>query len=1176
MANVAQLTTAEYTARFNDQMSAGATAAAEAMEKLAKAADDNDGKARRASSSLAALEARLDSGARLAQAKARADETLVRQQEQLNAAVARGTLTQERANQLAEMATQRRDIYVAGVRRQIAAEEERNRLLLGGADAQARFAAANDNAERSAGRFGHAMGQAGFQVQDFATQVAMGQNALVAFGVQFAQFAGIFGTAGAIAGAVVTVGVLAAQFLTGADSAKALADAIKAQDDIYRAATEAGERYRAGLEEEAQTILRLRDLYASYSAERRAAEQFRLLDLQADLDRQGAALRTRAQSGLSGLIDTAANAARMSTAREARGQSGGGLPDQVREAVAALIEFRGASDVSSETMARLSNQLQAAAAIASDSLAPGLLEAARKIRELLPDAERLERAAQQNARQLTALGEQAGGAGAALGGARASADALASSLDRMRQVAAANPALAVQQEAADLQQRLDALRRGGIDALDEEARRQEDNRRVTEAMNRAYEEQLARLSELYGPARRSEAEAAARAAAAQVGQETMRRNELAATLERERRAREEAARAAQRAAERLPDPARTIYEAAPQGQTVFPADVEAYLRRIRDVEEREADRARDRREREAARERDRMEREAERTTDSIVSYAADRFADLWSRTGRGFAGLMQSMLQMVRQTFARIAAEAIIRPIVQPIVAGIMGAGGAGGGGLIGGAMQMLGLSGLGGELSSALGLSGIGAGISGLLATPLIAGNSVASAASLAATTPAGLLATMPAAPSAFAGATLGGVLGAAGLGFGAGSLVGGLVAGDSPARQTNSMIGAGIGTALGMGLAMVGGPLGLAASALLGGVLGGAGGGLLGPQRSNREGNATLDLATGLISLDGQTGSKFSAQNRQAAQSTAQQIAAALSALTDGLGATLPGVDRLTVGVGDRDGSFLRINGRTVGTFGRDDTAGIINAALGEVLPQLEGGMSDQLRTAIAAANATTGEQITQIAAWIGGVFRPLTEIKEPVDAFAEALKALNQTYDDATKRARELGLSEQALQDGRARAIADLERQRREQAAPAASGVIGGLADFVSGLRFSDVSPLSPRAQFAAANDNFDALLARAQGGDFGALSGLRGAAETLLVQGRNVEGSGAGFAALFDRVTAALGGIGALTPDELTASVYRETQQQATEILSAQLERLTAEVAALRQETRLNGLTPARAA
>lgn len=51
--------------------------------------------------------------------------------------------------------------------------------------------------------------QVGYQVQDFATQVAMGTSAVTAFGQQAPQLLGAFGPAGAVAGAFISLGALA-------------------------------------------------------------------------------------------------------------------------------------------------------------------------------------------------------------------------------------------------------------------------------------------------------------------------------------------------------------------------------------------------------------------------------------------------------------------------------------------------------------------------------------------------------------------------------------------------------------------------------------------------------------------------------------------------------------------------------------------------------------------------------------------------------------------------------------------------------------------------------------------------------------------------------------------------------------------------------------------------------
>jgi chromosome segregation ATPase len=69
--------------------------------------------------------------------------------------------------------------------------------------------------------FGFITQQAGYQVQDFAVQVAGGQSALVALAQQGSQMLGFFGPAGAIAGAVLGVGVLASRLMDTAAQMKA-------------------------------------------------------------------------------------------------------------------------------------------------------------------------------------------------------------------------------------------------------------------------------------------------------------------------------------------------------------------------------------------------------------------------------------------------------------------------------------------------------------------------------------------------------------------------------------------------------------------------------------------------------------------------------------------------------------------------------------------------------------------------------------------------------------------------------------------------------------------------------------------------------------------------------------------------------------------------------------------
>lgn len=96
------------------------------------------------------------------------------------------------------------DGLVAGMRKGTGAINEFHR-------SQGRAAASFQEGSKSASRFGVVAGQAGYQMQDFAVQIAGGQNAMVAFAQQGSQMLGVFGPAGAIAGAALAVGVLVAR-----------------------------------------------------------------------------------------------------------------------------------------------------------------------------------------------------------------------------------------------------------------------------------------------------------------------------------------------------------------------------------------------------------------------------------------------------------------------------------------------------------------------------------------------------------------------------------------------------------------------------------------------------------------------------------------------------------------------------------------------------------------------------------------------------------------------------------------------------------------------------------------------------------------------------------------------------------------------------------------------------
>jgi hypothetical protein len=89
------------------------------------------------------------------------------------------------------------------------------------------------------GRFSQSIQQGGYQLNDFVVQVQGGQSALVALSQQGSQFLGMFGPAGAAAGVILSIGSIAAGFLTAGENAKEAEKAGKAAfESMATAATQ--------------------------------------------------------------------------------------------------------------------------------------------------------------------------------------------------------------------------------------------------------------------------------------------------------------------------------------------------------------------------------------------------------------------------------------------------------------------------------------------------------------------------------------------------------------------------------------------------------------------------------------------------------------------------------------------------------------------------------------------------------------------------------------------------------------------------------------------------------------------------------------------------------------------------------------------------------------------------
>jgi hypothetical protein len=455
-----------------------------------------------------------------------------------------------------------------------------------------------------------------------------------------------------------------------------------------------------------------------------------------------------------------------------------------------------------------------------------------------------------------------------------------------------------------------------------------------------------------------------------------------------------------------------IYEGGqPAGGTVFPVEVEGIITRNLEAQARAEDRAREQSARAEERALEQRQRANERVTDSIVQYGADRFADLFDANGRGWAGMLENFQRTARSVFARIAAEAILRPIISPIVDGF----GLGGGlqGAAGGIAGALGGSGMLGSLGNLSSLSNLlpGGGISGMLSAPIFGAGALTSATNSALAGMGGAMGPATAAQVGLPGVSIGGALAGIGGGFAIGSTVGGFIAGDSRARQTNAQIGAGVGAVGGF---LLGGPVG----GLIGGTIGGAGGGLIGPGKGFEGGDALVGFdANGQLVVSRYQGKNFAEEAQLMAQARQQvaQLNAGLSAT--GLsftGRTAEGGFATAIGGGQSPnptdiGGALAASG-----FG----AGSLTSSNSRVM------------TALGASGGASVTGAIEIANWVQSTYEVLAGIKVPAQGFAAALEQVNGTFNAAIARAKELQLATDGLVAAQQKQVAEIIATQNRQ--------------------------------------------------------------------------------------------------------------------------------------------------
>jgi len=424
----------------------------------------------------------------------------------------------------------------------------------------------------------------------------------------------------------------------------------------------------------------------------------------------------------------------------------------------------------------------------------------------------------------------------------------------------------------------------------------------------------------------------------------------------------------------------------------------------------------------ARRSRDALAQIGENALDRIGTGLVNAFA-AGGKAALDFQSLMKGVI-------ASIAADLLKLAVVTPITNAVFGTSrptlfgafqqggvGAGGGGIgpgqiLQGASAVSSLSGGGGGLMNMLGLGGLGAGISGFLAAPVFGQAALASSTNAAlAALPGGMLG--PAAPSSLGlgGVTVGGLLGGLGAGFGAGMLTSSLVGGMRGTVGPGGTIGAGGGALAGALIGSVVPGIGTLIGGLVGGAAGGGLGALFGPTRSGMASRAGGDVFlgvndAGLLTITSARGKRWD-QAGATAEVQAQLDAINQQAAARGLTFAAPG--QAAIGFGAASGSPRELQ----------------QAAF---IGQLRSSNANQMTAfGTLAGRGGTLEQAFQAADFVTQLYDPLSRAAEQTSAFTAAMEALTKTYDEAITKARDLGLSENALTAQRAERVAKLEADR-----------------------------------------------------------------------------------------------------------------------------------------------------
>jgi len=986
------------------------------------------------------------------------------------------------------------------------AEAAFNRVSTTAGTAMQRVGASTDQASQSTGRFGQVVGQAGFQIQDFAGQVSAGTSALTALSQQGSQLLGVFGTGGAVAGAVLTVGILAVQLAGLADNADKLKDALDGLDESYRATDTAARQYRDSLDEEAR---RIRDLTAFYGSLSEAVQVYerRRLEGQANTIRIE---RDRRVGEITGPLDRAifnSTGARNDfdpLTGEALGLSEGAraATTELEQARQAIEAFQAATVPTRDSIAELANRLTVlaeASGTAGGPIRAVLAAITANEAALLRTGEGMEQLRQ----RMVAAGVPIEEVNRLLGQSTLNADQLTAALGRLRN-AANNPITNLGTSLSNVNEELRALRTGGVAEADRIVRQQRAEAAAQAAMARA--EAFVRGNSGLGGTQLEEAIAEARAEAEGLSRAV---SDGEAARDRLREQLTAAGRAAREASQEFQD-LRRHTSGLLVGNTSDVRNIEEITRQIRGTALDPAIRQRAEAEaqRTAEREADRRQAEADRFTQNWGDrIALETTRGLFEGTRNGESAA-QRFGNALRNILMSSVSAVLSRNLFQPLVsAGLNSVGGGGLGGFLGlpaGAMggagavadaggmqagltqagQVLGLRSAGGfgNLGNAFtgqGLANTGFGfvdsaLNAQLMAPSLSSNGMIGAGGI------------PIVDGSAGLSVAGAIGGAASIAGGAYGIYSGLQRGGIGGYTT----AAGGALSAGLGAAMLAGATIPVAGWVLAGLLAIAGAALPGQQQSGRGQLSRINLNTANQTFEGLGGDRFSQGNRDAATNTVNSIAELARRIGDQLGGARIGGD-VAVGVTSSRGSgpgtlYLQIGANTQ-QFANDEAGSkqLAETAARLILDEFRRQGRAQGDYAGILAASPTVEVLSQNLEWYEKTYKVLTQATEPVSAFQQSIDQLTAQFEPAITKARELGLSVDAMTAAREREIAKLEEQKAVQLTTFATNLdvrrlraqgAGEAADFMAFDLNAEAERRSARESLQALGVTGDALAER----------------------------------------------------------------------------------------------------